>query len=296
MHYGQQVIQMGTFSLSVNGTQVCADTASFAYNVYGGACTGAGIASSFINYTTGAYEITFSSPPARGAIIQASWTNIVSRNATNGSEQVDMFGNGTATSGFWSAACSRNIPAAPRRTSIGGCNSDWGEFNLTGGYAVNAIGFSQRISWFYGTKLPALIPGQAAAAPFVSLGFWRSQGSSLSTPPRRPRLPGNMGCDQWSKDVATPSTFTGTVTGGGTSNPVLTLNSAVTGSFMGRRSPRLQSLFDRLLGHGRGHAHDHARNPDHRHPERDLGRERLDLFADLAGAARPASSTSPRSR
>ena len=31
--YGAQVIQMGTFSLSVNGTQVCADNASFAYNV-----------------------------------------------------------------------------------------------------------------------------------------------------------------------------------------------------------------------------------------------------------------------
>ena len=115
VNYGLQVVQMGTFSLSVNGTQVCADTAAFAYNVYGGVCTGAGIASSFINYTTGAYEITFSVAPANGAIIQASWTNIVSRDATSGGEQVDIFGNGTATSGEWSAS-SRNIPAGPRRT------------------------------------------------------------------------------------------------------------------------------------------------------------------------------------
>jgi hypothetical protein len=92
--YGQQVVQMGTFSLSVNGAQVCADNASFAYNVYGGACAGAGIASSFINYSTGAYEVTFSSAPASGAIIQASWTNIVSRNVTNGAEQVDIFCTG----------------------------------------------------------------------------------------------------------------------------------------------------------------------------------------------------------
>ena len=41
---------------------------------------------------------------------------------------------------------------------------------------------------------------------------------------------GLLACDQWSKDIATPSTFTATVTGGGTSSPVLTLNSAVTGT------------------------------------------------------------------
>jgi hypothetical protein len=102
--YGRQVVQMGTFSLSVNGTVVCTDTAAFAYNVYGGQCTGAGIASSFIDYTTGAYEVTFSSPPASGAILLASWTNLVSRNATNGGEQVDVFCTAApcgATSGFW---------------------------------------------------------------------------------------------------------------------------------------------------------------------------------------------------
>ena len=229
VNYGQQVVQMGTFSLSVNGTQVCADNASFAYNVYGGACTGAGIASSFISYTTGAYEVTFSSPPANGAIIQATWTVLSSRDATNGAEQVDTFGNGTATSGFWSALFEK-YPGGASTHVYSGCNSEWGEFNLTGGYAVNAIGFSQRISWFYGTKLPSIIPGQAAAAPFVSLGFWNSQGSSLFSSSAPAPFSGLMGCDQWFKDVATPSTFTGTVTGGGTSSPVLTLLSSVTGA------------------------------------------------------------------
>ena len=137
VNYGSQVVQLGTFSLSVNGTQVCADTATFAYNVYGGVCTGAGIASSFIDYTTGAYEITFSSPPALGAIIQASWTNIISRNATNGSEQIDVFGTGSATSGFWSANFEK-YPGGAAAHLFGGCNSEGGEFNLPGGYAANA--------------------------------------------------------------------------------------------------------------------------------------------------------------
>ena len=140
VNYGSQVVQLGTFSLSVNGTQVCADTATFAYNVYGGVCTGAGIASSFIDYTTGAYEITFSSPPALGAIIQASWTNIISRNATNGSEQIDVFGTGSATSGFWSANFEK-YPGGAAAHLFGGCNSEGGEFNLPGGYAANAPGF-----------------------------------------------------------------------------------------------------------------------------------------------------------
>ena len=104
-----------------------------------------------------------------------------------------------------------------------------------------------------------------------------------------------MGCDQWFKDVATPSTFTGTVTGGGTSSPVLTLNELGDRCFMGRRSPRLQSLFDRLLGMG-GVT-----------PSITLGTQITGILSGTWGAsgstysltapaARPTSSTSPRSR
>ena len=174
--YGAAVVQLGTFSLSVNGTVVCTDTATFAYNVYGGQCTGAGIASSFINYSTGAYDITFSSPPALGAIILANWTNLVSRNATTGPEQVDVFCTAApcgATSGLWSSAFEK-YPGGASAYAFGGCDGDWGEFNLPGGYAVGAVGYSQRLSWFYGTKIPSLIPG-AAVVPFVSMGFGASK-------------------------------------------------------------------------------------------------------------------------
>jgi hypothetical protein len=160
--YGQQVVQMGTFSLSVNGTQVCADNASFAYNVYGGQCTGAGIASSFINYSTGAYEITFSSPPASGAIIQASWTNIVSRNATNGAEQVDIFGDGAATSGFWSAAFEK-YPGGASAHAFAGCFNDNGEFNLPGGYAVGAMDTASASRGSTGARFPPSSPARRSS-------------------------------------------------------------------------------------------------------------------------------------
>ena len=98
--FGTQLIQAGTFEVSVNGTVVCQDSSAFAYNVQGGNCTGAGIASSFVNYATGDYSITWTSAPT-GPIV-ASWTNIVSpdSNATpslNRPAGFDFFGNGAAT-------------------------------------------------------------------------------------------------------------------------------------------------------------------------------------------------------
>ena len=71
------IIKAGTFQLSVNGTVVCQDSNTFAYNETGGNCTGAGITSSFVNYQTGDYEVTFSSPPT--GPITATWTNITSQ-------------------------------------------------------------------------------------------------------------------------------------------------------------------------------------------------------------------------
>jgi len=75
-------------------------------------------------------------------------------------------------------------------------------------------------------RLPAIMPGQATNVPLLALGMWRYWGPAMQSS----SFQGNLICDQWFRDVSTPSTFTGTVTGGGTSNPILTLNSAVTGS------------------------------------------------------------------
>jgi hypothetical protein len=224
--YGGSLVKFGTFSLSVNGTQVCSDTATFSYAPQGGQCTGAGIASSFINYVTGDYYIVFSSAPAANAIIQASWTNLDSRNATSGGyEQIDDVGDGTVNSGGWSSGYGA-FPGGMSAHVYAGCVQDQAQFGVQSNYALGAIGLSQEISWFYGVRLPAIMPGQAANVPLLALGMWRYWGPAMQSS----SFQGNLICDQWFRDVSTPSTFTGTVTGGGTSNPILTLNSAVTGS------------------------------------------------------------------
>ena len=224
--YGAQLIKFGTFSLSVNGTQVCSDTATtFSYTPQGSACSGAGIASSFINYVTGDYDIVFSSPPAANAIIQASWTNINSRNATSGGEQIDDVGDGTASSGGWSSGYAA-FPGGMSAHAYAGCVQDQAQFQIQQNYALGAIGLAQQISWFYGTKLPAIMPGQQANVPLLAFGMWRYQGPMMQSS----SFNGWLFCDQWFRDFSAPSTFTGTVTGGGTSNPILTLNSAVTGT------------------------------------------------------------------
>ena len=109
--YGYALIKAGTFSLSVNGSVVCTDSNTTVYNVMGGNCTGAGIASSFVNYATGDYQVTFSSPPANNAVITASWTEIVSpdgSNLVNVYNNLDYVGDGTATGGFLSSVYSQD--------------------------------------------------------------------------------------------------------------------------------------------------------------------------------------------
>lgn len=226
--YGSPVVKFGSFSLSVNGTVVCTDSSTFSYTAQSGRCSGAGIASSFINYGTGDYDIAFSSPPASGAIIQASWTNIVSRNATTANEQIDMVGDGTPTSGGWSSAFNKFEGGASAH-AYAGCVQDYSQLVPTTSYALAAIGLSQQISWFYDTKIPAIMPGQQAGVPLLAFGMWRYQGP-LANAAGPQVLNGYYFCDQWFRDVSSPSTFTGTVTGGGTGSPVLTLDSAVAGS------------------------------------------------------------------
>jgi hypothetical protein len=174
---------------------------------------------------TGDYDIVFSSAPAANAIIQASWTNLDSRNASFGYEEIDTVGDGTVNSGGWSSGYGA-FPGGMSAHVYAGCVQDQAQFGQQNNYALGAIGLSQEISWFYGVRLPAIMPGQAANVPLLAFGMWRYVGPAMQTS----EFQGNLICDQWFRDVSTPSTFTGTVTGGGTSNPILTLNSAVTGS------------------------------------------------------------------
>ena len=103
--FGTYLVKAGTFKITDTDpatgipTIVCQDSQVFAYNNTGGNCTGANVASSFVNYQTGDYQITFTSghAPISGHAIAASWTNIVSteQNTLSRIQGLDFFGDGT---------------------------------------------------------------------------------------------------------------------------------------------------------------------------------------------------------
>jgi hypothetical protein len=225
--FGAYVIKAGTFKVSVNGTVVCQDSQTFAYNNTGGNCTGAGISSSFVNYQTGDYEIVFSSPPT-GPVI-ASWTNIVTPEPVfsnlNRPQGVDFLGDGTPQSGPISAM-SNKTPGGVSGHIDAGCSSELnyllGEIGTSfPGYQFGAPGYTQMASWLYDTRFPSTIPGSSASTPFISTGQWRTEGAFsfiFATDPAQGI------CDQWGIDVVTKSTFSGTIASG-----VLTLSANAVG-------------------------------------------------------------------
>jgi fibronectin-binding autotransporter adhesin len=235
--YATNIMEAGTFSVSVNGTVVCTDSNTAVWNIMGGNCTGAGISSSFVNYVTGDYQITFSSAPAANAVITASWTEIVSPdgndpNAINTYANLDLVGNGTATGGFLSAAYSR-MPGGSSGHIFAGCTDDGVNLYDTT-YAIGALGFTQELNWFYGTKVPSIFPFMSASTPLIIAVNWRGDGSiyfTSSGPPNE--IAENSECDQWSNDMTVSSTWSGTINGVGGSTGAwtgtLTLSGAATG-------------------------------------------------------------------
>ena len=183
--FGQMLVKAGTFKILVNGTVVCQDTTlpMTPYNNQGGNCTtvsnglGLSVSSSFEDFMTGDYSVTFSSAPAANAAITASWTSLVSPD--NGSlpferpGQYDFFGT-------------PDLPNVGPVTSLyskspGGVSAHI----FTGGQSVETIllrdgfpfglGYSQAISWLYDTRFPTL-PGVSANAPVLFGYVWGIQG------------------------------------------------------------------------------------------------------------------------
>jgi hypothetical protein len=230
--FGTQLVQAGTFKITVNGTVVCQDTSVFTYNVQGGNCTDSGghvVTSGWVNYTTGDYGITFSSPPASNAVITASWTNIISPEgnqtpATQRPIAIDFFGNGNPQSGPISSIFAKTPGGSSGHIFAGGI-SDEGIF-LTMGYPLGAIGYTQSVSWLYDTRFPSLIPGQTNTTPFICANYWRSEGAITFVAPAGVNNANRTSLfEQWSEDMCAPSAFPGFI-----ASNVLTLTSAVTGS------------------------------------------------------------------
>ena len=224
--FGTELVQAGTFQISVNGTTVCQDTNTFAYNSQSGNCSGAGITSSFVNYATGDYEVTFSAPPSNGHALTSSWTNIISPDANqspalNRPQGIDFFGDGGAQSGPMSSILAKTPGGVTAHVFAGGISDD--KILSLSGFQFGAPAYTQAVSWLYATKFPALIPGQSASTPLISANYWRGEGADYFAPSATLGQQGNL-FQQWSQDVATKSTFPGSIGGG-----VLTLTAAATG-------------------------------------------------------------------
>jgi hypothetical protein len=221
--FSTSLIKAGTFKVSVNGTVVCQDSTPFTYNNEGGNCAGAGIASSFVNYLTGDYSITFSSAPT-GPII-ASWTNIESPDTSTANRPfpVDIFGDGTEHGGFISASFGRS-PGGVNGHIFSGGNGDetcWASAT----YQACAPGYTQMITDLYDKRFPSVIPGQTASTPLMVGSHWRDEGpTGLTSQVVSDGLKAEM-MGEWSRDVVTKSNFSGTIVHG---SNILTLTAATT--------------------------------------------------------------------
>jgi hypothetical protein len=223
--FGTELVQAGTFQVSVDGTPVCQDTNTFAYNSQSGNCTGAGV-SGFVNYATGDYQVTFTTAPT--GPITASWTNIISPDANqsplvNRPQGFDFFGNGKSDSGPMSSAFAKTPGGVTAHVFAGGVSDDKG---ISGpGFQFGAPAYTQAVSWLYGTRFPAILPGQSASTPFFSANEWRGEGPDYfsNVAVGFQAQSGNL-YQQWSLDVATKSTFSGSIASG-----VLTLSAAASG-------------------------------------------------------------------
>jgi hypothetical protein len=214
--FGVPLIKAGTFFVTVNGATVCQDNQLFAYNNTGGNCTGAGV-TGFVNYQTGDYQINFTTAPASGASIVATWTNIISPEivasaSTSKPQNVDFFGDGTCQSGADSAMFCK-APGGVDGHIFSGYGTDKTYMMNSAapsnvGYQFGGIGYSQMISFLYGTKFPALVPGASASVPFMTTGQWRIEGPELFS---ATNLAFDGVHDQWTQDIATKSTFSGTI-------------------------------------------------------------------------------------
>ena len=163
------LVKAGTFQITDTNpatgiaTIVCQDGGVFAYNNTGGNCTGANVASSFVNYQTGDYQITFTSghAPLSGHAITASWTNIISPESNssflNRPQGIDFFGDNTGPQSGADAAMFAKAPGGVNGHIYSGLGTDWpyiinGAAASNVGYQWGGIGYSQMVSWLFSAR------------------------------------------------------------------------------------------------------------------------------------------------
>lgn len=235
--FGTPLVKAGTFKITDTdpatsiATTVCQDNQTFAYNDAGGNCAGANVASSFVNYQTGDYQVTFTSghAPLSGHALSAVYTAIISPESGQSTltrpQGLDFFGDATTTPVTGAdAALFNKAQGGVNGQIFSGLGTDVPYIlNTSGpsnvGYQYGGIGYSQMVSWLFGTKFPNTIPGASPNVQFITTGQWRSDGPSLFSTHSFDVI-----FEQWAQDAVTSSTFSGTVSGS-----VLTLTTGSVG-------------------------------------------------------------------
>ena len=216
---GNPIIQAGSFEVLVNGSVVCSDSTTFAYNIQVGNCTGSGV-SGWVNYTAGAYAITFTSAPAKNAAIVAEWTNIMSLDNAGGNENVDWTGGSTPATGILATIASKT----------GGINAYLDGEQCGGAWPDAYIGTAKQDNYFFNTRMAGLHNGQAGQ-PLLLPGQWHGIGTQALI--GYFVFGGNMDCEQFNQDAAAKSQFSGTIgsaSGSGPYTAVLTLTTPAMGT------------------------------------------------------------------
>ena len=173
-----------------------------------------------MNYVTGGYSVTFSSPPASNATIIAKWTNLMTIDATGVNEQIDWTGGTSATSGVLASIAAKS----------GGVNAYLNGEQCGGSWPDAYVGTAHQVNYFFGTRLAGL-HGGLANQPMLMPGQWRGMGTQAML--GYFSFTGNLDCEQYDQDATTKSEFSGTIgSAGGTSGAytaTLTLTAAATG-------------------------------------------------------------------
>ena len=208
-------MKAGTFTVSDNGVVICRDNQTFAYNITGGNCVGTGV-TGFVNYQTGDYQVSFTTAPVFGHTLIASWTNIISASGSGKKtrlQNIDEMGDGTSQSGFVSSRFAK-FPGgisgqiwASQGTDESFIYNSASPFH--NGHPFGAPGYSEMMSWLVGVKFPALVPNNSPSTSFFATYLFRLERPASVTTDLKEDILG-----QWAQDVATKSTFSGTVSSG----------------------------------------------------------------------------------
>ncbi len=209
------IVKVGTFQVLVNGSVVCSDTGTFAYNIQYGSCTGTG-GNGWVNYVSGAYSVTLTSPAALNAPIIASWQNRMTFDNSNAYEQIGTIGDGSSSTAGAFGAIAAKTGGVGAYVNGQQCFTGWPDVTLTWAHLNN---------YLFGTQMAAL-HNAAPNLPMLTTGQWRGSGPiafyGLFS------YGSDLDCEQWHEDAATPSSWSGTVVASG-STAVLTLTSAAVG-------------------------------------------------------------------